>query len=585
MTQRLLLVEQSATMRYVMEKHVESLGFAVDAFESYLQATESLTEQFQQFGSEYSGVIFGWPIAPQEDASAFAQCLESSERRDLPVVVMTTDMRAETRAWVAGRDHTEMLAWKEYQGLQALLLDLIETTPDDDSVSQADSAQGDNGDIHVLVVDDSATIRYSLRDLFQMQGYRVTLAATRDEAMRFASATQFDIAVLDYYLNETTGDVLCRELLESDDTGDVLCTVLTGTYSDHIIKRSLRAGAVECMFKNESSELLLSRISTISRFVRQRRQLKQEQGLLEDVLECIAGAVVLINKDRDIVYVNSLAVEELGIAGKSVLTGKPATMLLEEGGPAAPGKDIHAASWQLENDLTLEVDYQHTLIDVSGYSLLRFAKRSVPIADTDMIKPQQRHDPLNLAKGVVRQFSLNPDSELFFLQMQDYLHSVGEDVRTSFLVLDVFVRQTDGELVPVSESSSIAEWVNESLVSILTRENHVIRLTANRYGFLLRHAEDSEGYVLTRKIMQRCLEVPTGGPSDVLPQGADNAASPDERVIACRASLLSLTRNASQPMSVLVQHTFKGMDIVNAREPDQALLLDVRRLLSAYPVL
>ena len=582
-------------MRYVMEKHADSLGFAVDAFESYSQAAQSLTEQFQQFGSEYDGVIFGWPIAPQDDAVSFAHCLESTERKDLPVVVMTTDMRAETRAWVAGRDHTEILAWKEYQGLEALLQKVIDTGPEDTPERQVTGAQQDSRDIHLLVVDDSATIRYSLRDLFQTQGYRVTLAATQEEAMRYASATQFDIAVLDYYLTETTGDVLCQELLASSDTGDVVCTVLTGTYSDHIIKRSLRAGAVECMFKNESSELLLSRINTISRFVRQKRQLQVEQQLLEEVLECIAGAVILINDEQRIIYVNSLAVEELGVDAKSVLTGQPATALLEAGGPAASGRQIHAASWQLTNGSTLAVDYQHTLIDASGYSMLRFAKRSVPIADADRVILQHSGDPSSMAQGLVRQFSLNPDSESFFLQMQQYLEAVGEQlaadhsasavqgIRTSFLVLDVFVRQTDGKLASVAEREWLAERVHESLTGLLSRENHVLRLTENRYGFLLRHGEDSQAYVLTRKVMQRCLEVRTSEPSDAVSDHGDNAVISDERLLACRASLLNLTRNASQPMSVLVQHTFKGMDLVNAREPDQAILLDVRRLLSAYP--
>ena len=583
-------------MRYVMEKHADSLGFAVDAFESYAQATQSLTEQFQQFGTEYSGVIFGWPIAPQEDATAFAQCLENTERKDLPVVVMSTDMRAETRAWVAGRDHTEILAWREYQGLDALLQELIDAVPEDESASQASNAQKDNRDIHLLVVDDSATIRYSLRDLFQGQGYRVTLAATRDEAMRYATATEFDIAVLDYYLTETTGDVLCRELLASSDTSDVVCTVLTGTYSDHIIKRSLRAGAVECMFKNESSELLLSRINAISRFVRQRRQLQAGQQLLEEVVECIAGAVILISNEQRIVYVNSLAVKELEAAGKSELTGQPASALLEEGGPAASGRQIHAATWQMANGSTLPIDYQHTLIDASGYSLLRFAKRSVPIADGDKVMLQQSNDPLRMAQGVVRQFSLNPGSEPFFLQMQSYLEAVGNQQsgahngsaalasRTSFLVLDVFVRQADGELVSVAERAALAERVHESLTGVLARENHVFRLLENRYGFLLRHAEDSQAYVLTRKVMQRCLEVVADESPEASSEQADDTTTQAERALACRASLLSLTRNASQPMSVLVQHTFKGMELMNTREPDQAILLDVRRLLSAYPV-
>jgi len=573
MTQRLLLVEQSATMRYLMDQHIESLGFAVDAFESFAQATESLTKQFQQFGAEYSGVVFGWPIATHDEATAFAQYLETSEAKDLPVVVMSTDMRAEARAWVGGRDLTQLLPWKEYQGLQERLNKLVDTLPENTLLGRDGGAQLNNADIHLLVVDESVTIRHSMRDLFQMQGYRVTLARTPDEAMTHASATRVDIAVLDYYLSETTGDLLCRDLLASQSTGNIQCTIMTGTYSDHIIKRSLRAGAVECMFKNESSELLLSRIATISRSIRQRRELLREQQLLDEMLQVIAGAVVLINKDRNIVYVNPPAVDELGIADKFVLIGQPAATLLEQGGPAEPGKDIHTATWKLQRaaDLTLEVDYQHIPMEHSGYSLLRFARRSVPLHGTDMPRLQRSTDLLNVAQRVVKQFSLNMHSELFFEQMQRYLDADIGEQRTSFLVLDVFTRRGEAELIPVSEHPAVAESVHESLSCFLSDDNHVVRLSGYRYGFLLRHADDARAYVLTRKIMQQCLEL------------SFDVALTDQYVLACRASLLSLTRNASQPMSAVVQHAFNGMDIVNTKDSDQALLLDVKRFLSAYP--
>lgn len=573
-------------MRYVIEKHAESLGFSVDACESYQQATESLEQQFQQYGTEYSGVLFGWPTTAQDDATACAQLLENSDHKDLPVIVMSTDMRAETRAWAASRDNTAVLAWKEYQGLEGLLRQLIDVAPDDSGdVDTADTVL-DNADVHLLVVDDSATIRYSLRDLFQLRGYRVTLAATRDEAMRQAKSTAFDIAVLDYYLTETTGDVLCRELLATEATGDIVCTVLTGTYSDHIIKRSLRAGAVECMFKNESSELLLSRIDAISRFVRQKRQLQVEQQLLADVLECIAGAVILVNSENRIVYVNALAIQELGLTDKSQLMGSLCSTFLETDGPQAAGQHLHPATWRLPEGREIEVDYQHSLIESSGHSLLRFAQRVVAIADADLNALQQSEDPEVVVNSVISQLALAEDSAAFLLEMLQYLavarKALRQDksstklaaTRVSFLVLDVFTRTDEGELESVDKHVAEAAQVSESLHGVFSRDDHVTKLGDNRYGFLLCHAEDSQAYVLTRKIMQRCLEaVP-----------ADTQTTTQERHLACTGSLLSLTRNAAQPMNVLVQHAFKGLDLINEREPNQALLLDVRRMLSAYPV-
>ena len=579
-------------MRNVIEKHAQSLGFVVDACLNYSQAAESLRQQFKKFGADYSAVIFGWPTTPQDDAAAFARQLDSSDHKDLAVVVLSTDMRAETRAWVGARDNCELSPWKEYQRLEKLLKQLIDngthtgTRAQDRTEGNLLPAGTSHQAISILIVDDSATIRLSLRDLFKNHGYQIHLAATHDEAILCASETSIDIAIIDYYLSDTTGDELCRDMLATADTGDIVCTVLTGTYSDHIIRRSLRAGAIECMFKNESSELMISRIDAISRFVRQRHQWQNERQLLEQILGSVAGAVILIDSEQRIVYTNTLAIRELGLKDESDLMGQQCSSLLEEGGPQAPGETLHAASWQLPEGRTVAVDYQHSLIKIGAYSLLRFAQRTVPIAKADLAGLQQSHDPDTMADNVIRQFLLLDQSKPFLLQLLNYLNlarssqsrvrqvDTAKDqplhddsaaqqsvpsMQVSLLVLDV---------LPANEEQ--ATQVRKALYGLAAQENHVTALGEQRYGFLLRHAEESQAYILTRKVMQHCLQAV--------------AEDDEDDSLVCRASMLSLTRNADQPMNVLVQHVFRGMDLVNAREPNQALLLDLRRLLPAFPV-
>ena len=101
MTRRLLLVEPSATMRHVLEKHVRALGHEVEATDSYASASEALRRRFRAFESDFAGVLLGWPSLPDANADDFAARLESDDFADLPVVVMSTDMRAETRACAA----------------------------------------------------------------------------------------------------------------------------------------------------------------------------------------------------------------------------------------------------------------------------------------------------------------------------------------------------------------------------------------------------------------------------------------------------------------------------------------------------
>jgi len=568
MTNRLLLVEPSATMRYVLEKHAESLGFTVETTQSYADAGELLEHQYQQFGAEFAGLLFGWPSTAQEAATALAFQLEQAEYKDLPVVVMSTDMRAETRAWVAGRDNTAVLSWKEYQGLESLLQRLIDIAPDE---GDAFSAKFDNSDIHLLIVDDSATIRYSLRDLFQMQGYRVTLASTQEEAMGYAVKNSYDIAILDFYLAETTGDLLCRELMKSEEAGDVVCTILTGTYSDHIIKRSLRAGAVECMFKNESSELLLSRIDAISRFVRQRRALMHDSQLLENVIESVAGAVLLIDTDHRIVYISKSGLEELNLDSSTSMLGQPSETLLEIDGPQPAGEQIHTASWRLPDGDTIEIDYEHRLIEDTNRSLIRFAQKKMGLKDVASSGAATELESGTLSESaLVEQLGLEHSSELFLKQMMDYQRDA-QSLRVSLLVLEVFTQDEAGELLPISANEQLELHVRESLQAIYKRPAHVAGLKENRYAFLLRHREEAQAYLLVRKIMQLCLEI-----------GAEDLLSEGNRLV-CSGSLLSLVDNAQQPTKLLLQHAFKGLDLVNSRGINQALLLDLRRMLSVYP--
>ena len=295
---RLLLVEPSSTMRYVLEKYLIALGYDVTALDDYRQARTLLRRQFDNFdpAHEFLSVLFGWQATRDSDAGKFLVLLDSPDFHDLPVVVLSQEMRADSRAWVAGREHTTQLRWKDYRDIKERLITLLDDSFADEDLST--TVKFSNDDINILVVDDSASIRFALRDLLALHGYRVTITATHEEAMQAAINQRFDVAVLDFYLEESTGDDLCQALIEHEATGEITCAILTGTYSDHIIKRSLRSGAVECMFKNESSELLLARIDAISRIVRSRKILFENQARLDQVIDKVGTAVLVSDTDQ-----------------------------------------------------------------------------------------------------------------------------------------------------------------------------------------------------------------------------------------------------------------------------------------------
>jgi len=64
---------------------------------------------------------------------------------------------------------------------------------------------------HILSVDDEQDIRELLQESLGMQGYRVSAAATRDEARKIAKEDRPDLIILDFQIEESDGFVLIDE--------------------------------------------------------------------------------------------------------------------------------------------------------------------------------------------------------------------------------------------------------------------------------------------------------------------------------------------------------------------------------------
>jgi two-component system response regulator HydG len=64
---------------------------------------------------------------------------------------------------------------------------------------------------HILSVDDEQDIRELLQESLGMRGYRVSTAATPDEARKIAKADRPDLIILDFQIEESDGFVLIDE--------------------------------------------------------------------------------------------------------------------------------------------------------------------------------------------------------------------------------------------------------------------------------------------------------------------------------------------------------------------------------------
>ncbi len=605
MTSRLLLVEPSTTMRYVLDNYLQSLGHTVVSMGDYQDAVEALRDQFQSFDNDFDAIVLGWPSVAVREADTVTALLEQDDFHALSVVVMSTDQRAETRAWVADRPNSAMLAWKSYESIGETLQSLLSATAGGRDTSapagKRATVKFDNSDIGVLLIDDSPSIRESLSKVLTLHGYRIHAVANRDEAIVAVREQAIDIAVVDFYLQDETGDEVCRELISKHP--QIVCAILTSAYSDPIIKLSLRAGAVDCFFKNEAGELLLARIDALGRVVRQQKALGTERQRLDRLVDTLAGGTLLVDDTDQITYVSAQAAQRLGYLDRRELLARAVSSVLDPDKLRQLGDGEHVSTWVDADQNAIDVAYRLITIPGTFERMINFNPATdsanggispgmnpgsnpliAPGFDQGFRPGAESQDvstprasiagvsPVAPAAVSASTPSIDGSADSFLHQLIDYQNSIGTGADpVSLLIVGVMFRYHDGTLVPVSDEPEFNDNIRDALMAIYRRENHVAQLAEHRYGFLLRHTDAPQSYLLTRKIMQLCNETPL--PETLKARGE----------LCVNGCLSGLADQQDVSAHDILNRVLSGLRAVDVRGVNQALLLDLKRMLPVYP--
>jgi len=115
----------------------------------------------------------------------------------------------------------------------------------------------------VLVVDDQKDIREMARLVLTGAGYDVVTASSGREGLRLASASTFDLVLLDINMPELDGWATLR-LLRADETHDTLPVAMFSVKSEVRDKvAGLQDGAIDYITKPFGVDELVSRVSRI----------------------------------------------------------------------------------------------------------------------------------------------------------------------------------------------------------------------------------------------------------------------------------------------------------------------------------
>ena len=164
----------------------------------------------------------------------------------------------------------------------------------------------------LLLVDDSRTIQVRYKKLLEEAGYEVVLADDAEQGFDKAINNQFELAIIDYFMPGDTGAQLCAKLQADERTYDLACAILTAEYKAAVVDECIRAGAKECMFKNESTELFLTRVGALVKSVESKKQINKERGRLIGLLNSVAEGVFGVTPDGRIQFVNPATLNLLG---------------------------------------------------------------------------------------------------------------------------------------------------------------------------------------------------------------------------------------------------------------------------------
>jgi two-component system phosphate regulon response regulator PhoB len=117
----------------------------------------------------------------------------------------------------------------------------------------------------ILVVEDEDDIRELLRYNLAREGYRVTAAASGEEALRAARDSLPDMVLLDLMLPGVDGLEVCRSLKQDPQTRKLPIVMLTAKGEEADIVAGLELGADDYVTKPFSLKVLLARLRAVLR--------------------------------------------------------------------------------------------------------------------------------------------------------------------------------------------------------------------------------------------------------------------------------------------------------------------------------
>lgn len=149
----------------------------------------------------------------------------------------------------------------------------------------------------MLVVDDSASQRFTLSRMLRRSGYRVTEAGSGREGLDKCRADPPDVVLSDWMMPEMNGLDFCREFRRMPRQRYGYFILLTSKGEKADVTRGFDAGADDFLTKPVHAAELRARLSAGERVLRMEAELTEKNRLVETTLDELQGLYDSIDRD------------------------------------------------------------------------------------------------------------------------------------------------------------------------------------------------------------------------------------------------------------------------------------------------
>ena len=174
----------------------------------------------------------------------------------------------------------------------------------------------------ILIVDDERSIRETLQDILEDEGYSITTAANAELALAALKASEFDLILLDIWMPDVDGITLLREIRQNGISCPVVMISGHGTVETAV--EAIQYGAYDFLEKPLTTAKLLVTINRALQSGDQAKQITRLKKQTEPVSSLVGHSELMVQlRDR---------IQKVGRTQSWVMIT----------GPAGSGKDVVA---------------------------------------------------------------------------------------------------------------------------------------------------------------------------------------------------------------------------------------------------